>query len=225
MSCKLNPVRDCTKRISRCSASASWKGSWFETVLGKTFVRETGSRRFQCNGLYSDLLYKPWECLKASLRPNEDIRPNNYLPRIDQSTASISPEDFREKWIDRPFVATKLVGVWKIMETWNTENFRRQYGAVSFSCGPVDWQYETFCSYMDANEDESPLYLFDSAFVEKMKLRVGRNLNPQGDYWVPECFDIDFFEVLGDKRPEYRWLIAGPERSGSTMHKDPNGTR
>ncbi|QRW26964.1 F-box and JmjC domain protein [Rhizoctonia solani] len=29
---------------------------------------------------------------------------------------------------------------------------------------------------------------------------------------------------MGDKRPDYRWLIVGPAKSGSTFHKDPNAT-
>ena len=42
---------------------------------------------------------------------------------------------------------------------------------------------------------------------------------------VPEHFEADLFSVLGeDSRPDYRWLIMGPERSGSTFHKDPNAT-
>ena len=42
---------------------------------------------------------------------------------------------------------------------------------------------------------------------------------------VPKYFDEDLFSVLGDEgRPDFRWLIMGPPRSGSTFHKDPNAT-
>ena len=42
---------------------------------------------------------------------------------------------------------------------------------------------------------------------------------------VPKYFDEDLFSVLGDAgRPDHRWLIMGPPRSGSTFHKDPNAT-
>ncbi|KDN36737.1 Clavaminate synthase-like protein [Tilletiaria anomala UBC 951] len=34
----------------------------------------------------------------------------------------------------------------------------------------------------------------------------------------------DLFRLFGDKRPDYRWIIAGPRRSGSGWHKDPNMT-
>lgn len=42
---------------------------------------------------------------------------------------------------------------------------------------------------------------------------------------VPKQFTEDFFSVLGESaRPDYKWLIMGPERSGSSFHKDPNAT-
>lgn len=76
---------------------------------------------------------------------------------------------------------------------------------------------------MDNSSDESPLYLFDRAFVEKMNIKVGRQ-HADAAYWIPDCFGDDLFAVLGDKRPDSRWLIVGPEKSGSTFHKDPNAT-
>lgn len=75
--------------------------------------------------------------------------------------------------------------------------------------------------YMSNNEDESPLYLFDCSFVEKMDLKV----RSDGDYWPPECFGEDLFDVLRDQRPDRRWLILGGAGSGSSYHKDPNATR
>ncbi|CAG8845141.1 12830_t:CDS:2, partial [Racocetra persica] len=41
---------------------------------------------------------------------------------------------------------------------------------------------------------------------------------------VPEYFCQDFFNILGQDRPDFRWIIIGPARSGSTFHKDPNST-
>lgn len=87
----------------------------------------------------------------------------------------------------------------------------------------MDWPLKTYMDYMNDNQDESPLYLFDRSFVEKMGIEVGTYLD--GQYWTPECFGEDFFTVLEGQRPDHRWLIIGPERSGSTFHKDPNATR
>ena len=77
---------------------------------------------------------------------------------------------------------------------------------------------------MRNSQDESPLYLFDRAFVEKMNLTVSSEPVENADYWRPVCFGSDAFSVLGSQRPDHRWLIIGPERSGSTFHKDPNAT-
>ncbi|MCJ1316658.1 hypothetical protein MMC15_001979 [Xylographa vitiligo] len=97
---------------------------------------------------------------------------------------------------------------------------RKSYGNIIFRAEAVDWPFEAYLDYMDNTADESPLYLFDHQFVEKMNLVVDKN----GDYCVPECFGQDFLASLGENRPDSRWLIIGPERSGSTFHKDPNAT-
>jgi len=73
---------------------------------------------------------------------------------------------------------------------------------------------------MNRTQDESPLYLFDRSFVEKMCLEVGS----EGAYEPPQAFQQDLFTLLEEQRPDHRWLIIGPARSGSTFHKDPNAT-
>ncbi len=96
-----------------------------------------------------------------------------------------------------------------------------KYRKTPFRAESVDWPLETYIDYMNNNHDESPLYLFDRSFVEKMGLNTGYTVQ----YWPPDCFGEDLLEVLGEQRPDNRWLIMGPERSGSTFHKDPNATR
>ena len=59
----------------------------------------------------------------------------------------------------------------------------------------------------------------DAAISSSIHLRVSMAVQ------VPKYFDEDLFSVLGDAgRPDHRWLIMGPPRSGSTFHKDPNAT-
>lgn len=99
-----------------------------------------------------------------------------------------------------------------------------KYGDLKFRAESVDWPLATYADYMLDNQDESPLYLFDRAFAEKMELDVSFKPDDQADYWPPACFGTDVFSVLGSHRPDHRWLIVGPERSGSTFHKDPNAT-
>ena len=45
------------------------------------------------------------------------------------------------------------------------------------------------------------------------------------DYSVAKYFDDDLFALLDDDvRPDFRWLLIGAAKSGSTFHKDPNNT-
>jgi len=138
--------------------------------------------------------------------------------------ADLSPEAFEATWVNRPFILTAPVKAWPVYKTWSTEQLVEKYAGTCFRAESVDWPLSTYVDYMTNSQDESPLYLFDRSFVEKMHLTVSSQLDEQADYWPPTCFGSDLFNVLGDQRPDHRWLIVGPERSGSTFHKDPNAT-
>jgi len=72
-------------------------------------------------------------------------------------------------------------------------------------------------SIPESVKSEAPLYLFDPQFAEKAPELLK-------DYQVPEYWNEDLFSVLGNSRPDYRWLIIGPAGSGSSFHQDPNRT-
>lgn len=87
--------------------------------------------------------------------------------------------------------------------------------------------------------DESPFYLFDSEIPSQMAAdglwTVPQQILqcPSSPYNIqrstPETpqrqqVEADLFSLLSSSRPDYRWLIAGPTRSGSGWHKDPNYT-
>jgi hypothetical protein len=166
------------------------------------------------------VLYRPFLCSYTSVKPYAvGIPQRNAIPRL----VDISPEDFSEKWSDKPFILTGPVREWPVYQNWDMKELVKQYGEVSFRAEAVDWKLRTYADYMYNSSDESPLYLFDRSFVEKMNLSVGKH-QPSPSYWIPECFGEDFFAVLRDKRPDDKWLIIGPARSGSTYHKDPNAT-
>ncbi|KAL8672183.1 MAG: hypothetical protein Q9168_003347 [Polycauliona sp. 1 TL-2023] len=147
-----------------------------------------------------------------------NIPSGNAIARLPNLTA----ENFAVNWADEPFILTDPVRKWPLYQQWSTELLLKKYGGTAFRAESVDWPLKVYVDYMLDNSDESPLYLFDRSFVEKMDLKVGKHNESQ--YWPPTCFGEDLFDAFEGQRPDRRWLIVGPERSGSTFHKDPNGT-
>ncbi|KAJ5998583.1 hypothetical protein N7451_006393 [Penicillium sp. IBT 35674x] len=199
--------------------SFTWRGTWRSTYLN---LPASKVPVVDCSNLYSDVLYRPFNCAHIVMDPYvTKIPKRNQIPRLPD----LSPEEFHEKWADRPFILTEPIKDWPVYKSWTVGHLLSKYGQEKFRAEAVDWVLRTYGDYMADNVDESPLYLFDRNFVSKMGLAVGPpNETPDAAYWPPSCFAEDFFSVLGDERPDRRWLIVGPERSGSKFHKDPNAT-
>jgi hypothetical protein len=188
---------------------------------------ESKSIPVDCSNVFSDVLHRPFACSQINLAQYASGIPRgNLITRFDR----LSPSEFAESWAEKPFVMTDAVRTWPACREWTVESLLARYASVEFRAEAVDWPLETYCAYMADNSDESPLYLFDRKFAEKMGITVGSE--EPGDaaaaadmaYWRPDTFGPDLFEVLGAERPAHRWLIMGPRGSGSTFHKDPNAT-
>lgn len=198
------------------SQQLQWQGSWRSTVLALPKEREAN---VDCSNVFSDVLHRPFACTNINLAQFvTNIPKANRIRRFDNLTY----EQFAERWTEQPFVLTDCIQDWPVCSHWTIDRLLQDYADVDFRAEAVDWKFARYCSYMRENRDESPLYLFDRKFAEKMDIKVGRQADAA--YWRPDCFGPDLFEVLGEERPAHRWLIVGPERSGSTFHKDPNGT-
>lgn len=191
-----------------------WRGSWRATYLERL---PPDVPPIDCR-LYSDTLYRPFFCSQIDLSQfASGIPSSNRIPRL----TDLCQADFSTSWNDRPFILTNPVKKWPVFSKWCQEALLETYGDVEFRAEAVDWPLSTYIEYMNNTHDESPLYLFDKDFIQKMNLSIGEK---GGAYAPPECFGDDLFAVLGEQRPDSRWLIIGPERSGSTFHKDPNAT-
>ncbi|KAK0729176.1 hypothetical protein B0T21DRAFT_314739 [Apiosordaria backusii] len=197
-------------------AAFPWLGSWRATVLGLSPEKQI---QVDCSNVFSDVLHRPFVCSHISLR--------NYttkIPAVNEidHMEDLSYDEFAEKWSKKPFILTKCIQPWPLNQAWSIDSLLAKYSDVVFRAEAVDWTFKTYCEYMRNNRDESPLYLFDRKFAEKMNLTIGKEEGAA--YWKPDCFGPDLFELLKAERPAHRWLIIGPERSGSTFHKDPNAT-
>jgi hypothetical protein len=75
-----------------------------------------------------------------------------------------------------------------------------------------------FLAYCAGCNGEKPLYIFD----KKVLVAHPELLE---DYTVPDYFSEDLFELMDeDERPDYRWLLLGPNGSGSPFHTDPHNS-
>ena len=199
---------------SRSGGELEWRGSWRSSLRG---LATTHLPEINCRNVFSDVLHRPFLCSRIDVQrfANETAFPK-AIPRLDDLTTDV----FNESWTARPFMMTQPVKRWPVYQAWSWKVLEERFSETTFRAEAVDWSLRQYMSYSRTTVDESPLYLFDRAFVDKMGLSVG----PDGDYDAPLCFQEDLFTVLGDERPDHRWLIVGPERSGSTFHKDPNAT-
>lgn len=202
-------------------SEAPWRGSWRRSFL--QLPLDWADVRI--GGIHSDLLYRPF------LNAHVDLQ--RYLPRAGRQSGAIkrytdmTAAEFASKHANEPFILTEPVKGWPAMQRWSLDNLQRHYGAVNFRAECADWALDRYLAYMRDNADESPLYLFDARFAEKTAAAAATTTGAGSlgdDYTVPPAFSEDVLDCLGSARPDHRWLIVGPARSGSTFHKDPNGT-
>ena len=75
-----------------------------------------------------------------------------------------------------------------------------------------------FYQYMKNNQDNAPLYIFDSQFAQ------GADENRKSlsnDYIVPPLLSSDdLFSIVDKKRPPWQWLLIGSARSGVRILHD-----
>lgn len=198
-------------RHRSCSSLSEWHGTWRGTFLS---IPKSRLASVDCSDLYSDVLHRPFVCAHINLAPYyQDVPSTNVIPQLDQ----LSPEEFGSTWSSKPFILTFPVKEWPVYTSWSTEYLVKHHSSTMFRAEAIDWPLKIYVQYMRGNIDESPLYLFDKSFSDKLSVS-------KDAYRTPECFGADLFTALGDERPDHAWLIIGPERSGSTFHKDPNAT-
>lgn len=158
------------------------------------------------------------EQIRASIREE--------VPRIRAS--DVSEADFINRFerASKPVLISQLCDSWEATSKWSLERLLADYGGEKFKVGEDDDGYAVyvklkyFIRYMLDNNDDSPLYVFDSSFAERPATRALRQ-----DYTLPKFFTDDLFRLVGEKRrPPYRWFVLGPARSGSYVHIDPLGT-
>lgn len=180
--------------------------------------------------IYSTALYRAWACCSYDINLSfPKFYSNNNIPIID--TQTMTYEAFIDLYESKnaPVVLTNLISNWPALHKWTDEYlsevssskpFRATSAMASSSASFTMGQYIQYARFC---HEEVPLYLFERNFASHEHLRR--------DFCVPDYFDAnkhphtDLFRLFGPQaRPDYRWLIVGPAKSGSIFHIDPNFT-
>ena len=175
-------------------------------------------------------IFSSWHDDRYYKKDKEILARKTFGAPIDYiSVYDTTQQEFEEKYKNTytPCMIYGMADTWPAMKTWSFENFNERFPNDKFILANGDnkrIRYKYFYHYLNHKKhrrDDIPLYIFDSEFGdEKRETRVLLD-----EYDVPEWFDEDFLAIMGEKkRPPFRWIIAGPKRSGCSLHIDPTGT-
>lgn len=153
-------------------------------------------------------------------------------PSRNSSAARISKKDAIDlpfyPWFEQKNVPAILEGLtddWNAMEscTWDAlvgrfGDYYWRFSDTHGACMTLE-TYDKYIKTLEGMSDDAPLAVYDS------QLDGDERACLLDDYTVPYCFAApDLFEELDEQRPPYRWILMGPERSGTGLHIDPLGT-
>lgn len=204
--------------------SLDWTPAVLSVRCSGKFV-EIGDRHqlFLNTVLYSDTLYKRWMLGTIALDNPVWCEYENVDRRGGLSRAEFIREYERAS---RPVIFTDVVTKWPSFQSWSRDAMLEKYKDVRFKVSGKQMTLQDFFHYSEAATDDRPLYLFDSKFANKCPEFAD-------GYTPPMYFDDDFFRLLASThadveggvnttasspRPDYRWFIIGPRRSGSSFH-------
>lgn len=204
--------------LENLSDGFQYNGSWKTTFVSSCYplfdVSCSAPRSFKVRDFYSDYLFQSWLCANLEMKP-EWLERDNIVRK-----KGISVEEFVMNFeeVNKPVLLEGCIDNWDALRKWDRDYLMKLCGDdVKFAVGPVEMKLGEYFGYSDQVREERPLYLFDPKFAEKVPT-LG------SEYEVPVYFREDLFGVLGNERPDYRWIIIGPAGSGSSFHVDPNST-
>ena len=186
------------------------------------------------DGIYSNLLYRSWACHECNYEKScQGFWTNDDVPHIEADKLTIEEFIANYETQNRPVVIKDCINDWSALRTWTKDYLTSQCGDNKFratsSTAPIaaSFTMEEYFSYAHQSKEEVPYYLFERNYDNMAKAL-------KSDYYVPRYFNAedynnqnhatDLFSLFGSRRPDYKWLIIGPKKSGSIFHIDPNQT-
>jgi histone arginine demethylase JMJD6 len=195
--------------------------------------RRTSGEIWRCKkGKRSDIKPSDWDKWGYALNDEVLRRPIVYdeqtvpIPRVKRK--DITPEWFLENAMKpmQPYIVEGVTEGWPANERWCIEAMEERFRQVAFKVAKDDkgkklrTKFKYYADYLRHQQDDSPLYLFETNMDDNGYIRPLRE-----DFETPDLFPQDYFALVNeDARPPHRWFCIGPKRSGTTVHIDPLGT-
>lgn len=141
------------------------------------------------------------------------------IDRLDFST--FTPDEFRHNYEFKsiPVIIKDGIDNWPCKD-WTCAKFHELYHKASFRIGDDDdgaamrVPFELYAQYLETQQDDSPLYLFEDDFGERKDSQ-----SILDNYKPIKYFDEDLFLLTPlERRPPFRWVIVGSQRTGTKMH-------
>jgi len=215
-----------------------WKGkfrrraSWKSTCLFEQFGRCVEDQ-IQLNvKFHSKFLSDRWFRSHAQL--TQFIPTLQLVEKISVGDPRLDPSNFRLEF-DGPRKPVCICGAtdnWLCRSNlpehkWTLESLAVRYPDAKWiishtlkSVERLEMTFSDYLLYIEQQSDETPHYIFDHRFGETAPDMLGEyDIGTVGP-----IFQDDFLSVIGKKRPNYRWFVAGPARTGAPWHKDPGRT-
>ena len=182
-------------------------------------------------GIYSDTFYRSWLCRSFELNPC--WLSTETIDRVDASNMSSERFVVDYEVANKPLIIFNATNKWPAIQKWNRQYLIDQTQGITFRATsgaaplPSSFTMSSYAKYCDGAAEEAPLYLFDRTFTQTVPRLLDDfvpSLKQTLPYLSPDApHGHDLFSLLGEgRRPDYRWIIVGPKRSGSSFHIDPN---
>lgn len=240
-------LTECDRKHQTIDFDSTWRKTYYlmcNKVRGVTQIPDFVNIRV--DGLPSGFLFKQWLC--GNIRFERDV-PNFFkhqdIPIVQAEEMSVERFVNEFERPNLPVIIRNAVNDWPAMQKWRDddylksicENVHKTFRATSAAASQAaSFTMPQYLNYASTVKEEAPLYLFERDFAQVPELKQ--------EYTVPKYFrqglitlddpekvnssythQPDLFSVLGEgKRPDYRWLVIGPAKSGSLFHIDPNMT-
>lgn len=208
----------------------NWKFTFIAASSGKDFRTNKPLNLIKASGIYSDLLHRSWLCHEFDIAEScPGFLDFADIPRV--SAANLSVEDFVSRYEipNLPVIITGAVSEWPAFTKWTDEYLISTckdalFRATSATAPlPASFTMAHYIAYRNQAHEEAPLYLFERDFPTLVP-PLANDYTPPPYFSATAAHGSDLFRLLGEGRPDHRWLIAGPARSGSLFHIDPNQT-